>query len=59
MHSPSPINMTMKFHSSHNTFLPALLAFSLALFASVDGAKALIAVNATSNYTVVIGNGSL
>jgi hypothetical protein len=51
--------MTMKFHSSHNTFLPALLAFSLALFASVDGAKALIAVNATSNYTVVIGNGSL
>ena len=58
MHSPSPINMPMKFHSSRTTFLPALLVFSLALFASVDGAKAWIAPNATSNYTVVIGNGS-
>jgi hypothetical protein len=50
----------MKLHSSRSV-LPALLAFSLVLFASVDGAKATqhwIAVNATSNYTVVIGNGS-
>ena len=56
MHSLSPINMTMKFHSSRWAFISALLA--IVIFASVDGAKALIAVNATSNYTVVIGNGS-